>query len=105
VFYVEVFQVLTPYSVVVVFQREDGGKIDLRNVGILPQHNTTQHNATRRHNSEDGGSTDLWNVDILPQHYTASQPRRPRLEKSPPWKPQNWIQCWFLEVQQISCVD
>jgi hypothetical protein len=23
---------------------------------------------------------------ILPQHYTVSQPRRPRLESSPPWK-------------------
>jgi hypothetical protein len=29
---------------------------------------------------EDGGSLDLRNVGILPQHYTASQPRRPRLE-------------------------
>jgi hypothetical protein len=25
----------------------------------------------------------------VPQHYTASQPRRPLLETSPPWKPQN----------------
>jgi hypothetical protein len=38
------------------------------------------HNTTLRHNPEDGGSMDLWNVGILPQHYTASQPRRPRLE-------------------------
>jgi hypothetical protein len=29
---------------------------------------------------EDGGKMDLWNARILPQHYTASQPRRPRLE-------------------------
>jgi hypothetical protein len=29
---------------------------------------------------EDGGSMDLRNVGILPQHYTASEPRRPRLE-------------------------
>jgi hypothetical protein len=29
----------------------------------------------------------LWNVGILPQHYTASQPSRPRLEPSSPWKP------------------
>jgi hypothetical protein len=28
------------------------------------------------------------NVGILQQHYTASRPRRPRLECSPPWKPQ-----------------
>jgi hypothetical protein len=32
---------------------------------------------------EDGGSMDLRNVGILPQHYTASQPRRLRLEISP----------------------
>jgi len=38
---------------------------------------------------EDGGSTDLWNVGILLQRYTVSQIRRPRLEASPPWKPQN----------------
>jgi hypothetical protein len=29
---------------------------------------------------EDGGTMDLWNVGILPQHYTASQLRRPGLE-------------------------
>jgi len=27
-------------------------------------------------------------LGILPHHYTASQPRRPRLEYSPPWKSQ-----------------
>jgi hypothetical protein len=27
---------------------------------------------------EDGGSMNLSNVGILPQHYTASQPRRPQ---------------------------
>jgi hypothetical protein len=41
------------------------------------------HNTTRRHNPEDGGSIDLWNVGILPQHYTASQPRRSRLVSNP----------------------
>jgi len=45
-------------------------------------------NATRHHNPEDGGSMDLWNVGILPQHYTGSQLWRPRFESSPPWKPQ-----------------
>jgi hypothetical protein len=30
-----------------------------------------------------GGSMDLRNVGILPQHCTAFQPRRPRLETSP----------------------
>jgi hypothetical protein len=28
------------------------------------------HNTTRGHNPEDGGSMDLWNVSILPQHNT-----------------------------------
>jgi hypothetical protein len=32
---------------------------------------------------------DVRNVGILPQHYTASQSRIHRLETSPPWKPQN----------------
>jgi len=31
---------------------------------------------------------DLWNDGNLLQHYTASQPRGPRLETSPPWRPQ-----------------
>jgi hypothetical protein len=30
------------------------------------------HNATRRHNPEDGGSMDLWNIGILPQRHAAS---------------------------------
>jgi len=34
------------------------------------------HNTTRHHKPEDGGSMDLRNVGILPQHYTASQPIR-----------------------------
>jgi len=38
---------------------------------------------------EDGGSMDLWNVGTLLEHYTASQPRRPQRETSPPWKSQN----------------
>jgi hypothetical protein len=37
----------------------------------------------------DGGSVNLRNVGILPKHYAGSQPRRPELETSPPWKPQN----------------
>jgi len=41
---------------------------------------------------EDGGSMDLWNVGILPQHYTASQLRKLRLETSLLWKPQNSYQ-------------
>jgi len=38
---------------------------------------------------EDGGSMDLWNTGILLQHCTVSQPRRPKLESSLPWNPQN----------------
>jgi hypothetical protein len=37
--HVEVFWVVTPCSVVVVYP-EDGGSMDLRNVGILQQHHT-----------------------------------------------------------------
>jgi hypothetical protein len=38
------------------------------------------HNTTWRHNPEDGGSMDLWNVGILPQHYTMSHPTRTGLD-------------------------
>jgi hypothetical protein len=38
---------------------------------------------------EDESSMGLWNIRILPQHYMASQPRRPQLETSQPWKPRN----------------
>jgi hypothetical protein len=37
------------------------------------------HNITRRQNSEDGGNMNLWNVGILPHHYMASLPKRPGL--------------------------
>jgi hypothetical protein len=37
---------------------------------------------------KDRSSMALRNVGILPQHYTTSQPRRQRLESSPPWKHQ-----------------
>jgi hypothetical protein len=47
------------------------------------------HNTTQCHNPEDAGSMDFWNVGILPQHYTVSQPRRSRIQTSPPWKSQN----------------
>jgi len=48
--------------------------MDLLKVRILPQHNTTQHGVTTQ-KTEDGGSVDLWNVGNLPQHYMASQSR------------------------------
>jgi hypothetical protein len=59
------------------------------------------HNNTQRHNPEDGGIMDLWNVGILPQYYTASQTGRPRFESSLPWEPQKshqnkqWISISF----------
>jgi len=46
---------------------------------------------------------DLWNVGILPQHYAASQPRRPQLESSPPWKPQIYhvTDCCYLSADSL----
>jgi hypothetical protein len=38
-FQVEVFWVVMPCSVVVEYRPEDGGSMDIRNVGNLPQHN------------------------------------------------------------------
>jgi len=58
-FQAEVFWVVTPCNIVVRYQRF-GDPYSLQD----PQ---------------DGGSMDLRNVGILPQHYTASQLRRPRL--------------------------
>jgi len=82
----EVLWVTTPCSILVGYRRfrgpcclhlqgwnEDGGSMDLWNVGILPQHNTASQPSRSR-------SMDLWNVGILPQHYTASQLRKPRRE-------------------------
>jgi hypothetical protein len=57
---VDVIWVVTPCSVMVHYQRF-GGPCCLHLQGEV---------------SEDGGSIDLWNVGILPQHYTASQPRK-----------------------------
>jgi hypothetical protein len=34
------------------------------------------------HRAEDGGKMVLRNVGILPQHYTASQPKRPQIVSS-----------------------
>jgi hypothetical protein len=45
-----------------------------------------------------GGSMGLWNVGILPRHYTASQPGRPRLETSPPWRLQNSLNYKLLNI-------
>jgi hypothetical protein len=62
-------------------QGENGGSMDLRNVGILPQHYIASQQRRIRLESlskphslhpEDGGSIVLRNVGILPYHYTAS---------------------------------
>jgi len=46
---------------------EDGGSMDLWNVGILTQNYTaSKSRRLRLETSEDGGSTDLWSVGILP---------------------------------------
>jgi hypothetical protein len=66
---VEYFWVVTPSSFVIWHQRFRGSCC------LHPQ-------------GEDGSNNVPRNVSILPQHYTASQPRKPRLESLPPWKPQ-----------------
>jgi len=40
----------------------------------------SNHNTARCHYPEDGGRMDLWNVGVQPQHYTASLLRAPRRE-------------------------
>jgi hypothetical protein len=77
---------VTPCSVAVGYQHFGGPWCIhlLRNV-LVSCHKTLR----RRHfilHPEDGSSKMLRNVSILPEHYAASQPRRPRLEASPPWK-------------------
>jgi hypothetical protein len=62
---VVVFWVVTPCSAVVGYQH-------FRRPYCLHLHSLLP---------EDGGSMELRNVGILSQHYTASQPRRPRLLK------------------------
>jgi len=59
---------------------EDEGNMDLRNVGILPQHYTSSQRRKPRLHPEDGGSMDPRIVGILPQHSMASKLRRPRPE-------------------------
>jgi hypothetical protein len=64
-----------------IFDPEDGSIMDLRNVGILPQHCTaSQPRRWRQHGPPKFG--------VLPQHYTASQPWRWR-QHGPPkrWYP------------------
>jgi len=67
----------------------DTGKRDWKEVVVAYSTVLSQHFQVE-------GSMDHWNVGILPQHHTASEPRRPRLESSPPWKPQNSYHSIFL---------
>jgi len=43
---------------------------------------------------EDGGRMDIWNVAILPQHHMVSQPQRLQLKSSLLWKPQILQELW-----------
>jgi hypothetical protein len=63
-FEIEVFWVVMPCSVVVGYQRSRGPLLSL-----IPAIHI-----------EDGGSMNLRNIGILPQHYPALRPRRPQLE-------------------------
>jgi len=65
-FQVKVFWVVTPCSVMVRYQHFTGSRCSHLYGGV----------------PEDGGSMNLWNVGILQQRNTASQPRRPQLEVS-----------------------
>jgi hypothetical protein len=85
---VELFWIVTPYNVVVGYQRFRG-LCSLQMEAAWTSETLVAYYITRRHNPEDGGSMYLWDVGILPQHYTASESLRPRSESSPPSKPQN----------------
>jgi hypothetical protein len=63
IFQVEVFWVVTPCSVVVRYHYFRG-----------PRFLHFQSEVTSLH-PEDGGSMDLRKIGVLPQHYTASEPR------------------------------
>jgi len=95
---VDAFWVVTPNSVML----KDRGSMDLWNVSIL-QHTASQHRrqkqngplkrwytTTTLHGVTAQKMEAAWTSETLVsyQHYTASQPRRPRRESSPPWKPQ-----------------
>jgi hypothetical protein len=68
---------------------EDGGSMDLWNLGLLPQ----QYMASQP--SEDGGSMDLRNVGILPQHYTESQKKLKSRRKT--------LYCNFVDSLSLNC--
>jgi hypothetical protein len=57
---------------------------------------------TRRH-PEDGGSMDLRNVGILPQHYTASHPEDPDLDVDLVWSFMFliWTKIWIIQTHKM----
>jgi len=80
---VEVFRTVTPCSVVVGYRRFGGTcSLCLQCCLLLVKE---QYSSLHRW---VGDSKFRRNVGILPQPCTASQPRRPWLQSSPPWRPQ-----------------
>jgi hypothetical protein len=54
---------------------------------------------------EDGGSMFLRNLGILPHRYTESQPKRPRLESSRPWKPQISYSLFYMMFKDLRAIS
>jgi hypothetical protein len=54
---------------------------------------------------ENGGSMVLRNGGVLPSHYMVSQFRRPRLESSAAWKPQNSLVTMTFVSQHPSVIE
>jgi hypothetical protein len=73
--WLSVFWVVTPYSLVEVYQRFRGAYC-------------------LHHRPDDRGNKALWNVGKLLPDYMALQPRRQPSSYSPPWEPQILLEKW-----------